>query len=51
MVKLSPSGLGVVFDTPGKEGGRFEVDVIQVWHMLEYWPKKKAALFVEIYLM
>ncbi|PWR70024.1 hypothetical protein [Methanospirillum lacunae] len=46
-VELSTSGHGVVFDIPGKEGGRFVAVAMQVWNMLEYWPKKKAALFEE----
>ncbi len=46
-VGLSPSGLGVVFDIPGEERGRFVAVAMQVWNMLEKWPRKKAALFEE----
>ncbi|WP_319579490.1 hypothetical protein [uncultured Methanospirillum sp.] len=44
-VGLSPSGHGVVIEIPGDGGGRFVAVAMQVWNMLEYWPRKKAALF------
>jgi hypothetical protein len=47
-VELSTSGHGVVIEIPGDGGGRFVAVAIQVWNMLEYWPKKKAALFEEM---
>ncbi|WP_319579502.1 hypothetical protein [uncultured Methanospirillum sp.] len=36
-----------VIEIPGEDGGRFVAVVTQVWNVLEYWPKKKAALFEE----
>jgi len=47
-VELSTSGHGVVFEIPGEERGRFVAVAMQVWNMLEYWPRKKAALFEEM---
>jgi len=46
-VGLSPSGKGVVIEIPGEDGGRFVAVAMQVWNILEYWPRKKAALFEE----
>ena len=45
---LSPSGHGVVFGIPGEERGRFVAVAMQVWNMVEKWPRKKAALFEEV---
>jgi hypothetical protein len=47
-VGLSTSGHGVAIEIPGEEGGRFVAVAMQVWNMLEKWPKKKAALFEEV---
>ena len=47
-VGLSSSGHGVVFEIPGEERGKFVAVAMQVWNMLEYWPRKKAALFEEV---
>jgi hypothetical protein len=47
-VGLSTSGHRVVIEIPGEEGGRFVAVAMQVWNMLGYWPKKKAALFEEV---
>jgi hypothetical protein len=44
---LSTSGRGVVIEIPGEGGGRFVAVAMQVWNMLDNWPKKKAALFEE----
>lgn len=41
---LSPSSHGVVIEVPREGGGRFVAVAIQVWNMLEYWPKIKATL-------
>ncbi|WP_319578344.1 hypothetical protein [uncultured Methanospirillum sp.] len=46
-VELSSSGHGIVIEIPGEGGGRFVTVAMQVWNMLEKWPKKKAALFEE----
>ncbi|PWR74204.1 hypothetical protein DK846_03380 [Methanospirillum lacunae] len=47
-VGLSTSGHGVVFKIPGEERTQFIAVAMQVWNMLEYWPRKKAALFEEV---
>lgn len=45
---LSASSHGVVLDIPGEERGRFVAVEMQVWNMLQKWPRKKAAFFEEV---